>query len=58
MTRPENAYSVGFRPGTSRLVWHTVENGQPVDYTREPARSPWQRAKARFLSFLPLDPEL
>jgi putative cardiolipin synthase len=58
MTRPENAYSVGFRPGTSRLVWHTVENGQPVDYTRERARSPWQRAKARFLSFLPLDPEL
>jgi cardiolipin synthase C len=58
MTRPENVYSVGFRPGTSRLVWHTVENGQPVDYTTEPARSAWQRAKARFLSFLPLDPEL
>jgi putative cardiolipin synthase len=58
MTRPENAYSVGFQPGTSRLVWHTIENGQPVDYKREPARSRWQRAKVRFLSFLPLDPEL
>jgi putative cardiolipin synthase len=62
MTRPENAYSVGLRSGTKSgsytLVWHTVESGQPVDYDREPARSSWQRAKARFLSFLPLDPEL
>ena len=59
MTRPENAYSVELRPGSSsRLVWHTVENGQPLDYDREPARSTWQRVKARFLTFLPLDPEL
>jgi putative cardiolipin synthase len=58
MIRPENAYSVELRPGSSRLVWHTVENGQPLDYDREPARSTWHRVKARFLSFLPLDPEL
>jgi putative cardiolipin synthase len=62
MTRPENAYSVELRPieagGSPRLVWHTVENGQPVDYAREPARSSWQRVKARLLSLLPLDPEL
>jgi putative cardiolipin synthase len=62
MTRPENAYSVELRPGkqdaASRLVWHTVESGQPVDYACEPARSRWQRAKAKFLSWLPLDPEL
>jgi putative cardiolipin synthase len=62
MTRPENAYSVGLRSGakagSNTLVWHTVESGQPVDYDREPARSSWQRAKARFLSLLPLDPEL
>jgi putative cardiolipin synthase len=59
MIRPENAYSVELRPGSSsRLVWHTVENGQPVDYDREPARNSWHRVKARLLSFLPLDPEL
>jgi len=56
MSRPENSYSVQLR--SDRLVWHTVESGQPVDYHREPARSGWQRAKARFLSLLPLDPEL
>ena len=62
MTRPENAYSVELRPGkkegSSRLVWHSVEIGQPVDYDREPARNTWQRVKARMLSLLPLDPEL
>jgi putative cardiolipin synthase len=61
MTRPENCYSVELQPGkesSSRLAWHSYENGQPVDYDTEPARSPWQRAKARFLSLLPLDPEL
>jgi len=62
MTRPENAYSVELRAskagGSPGLVWHTVENGQPVDYEREPARSSWQRMKARFLFLLPLDPEL
>jgi len=62
MTRPENAYSVELRSiqegDSPRLVWHTVEGGQPVDYQREPARSSWQRMKARFLSVLPLDPEL
>jgi putative cardiolipin synthase len=62
MIRPENAYSVelqtGKKAGASRLVWHSVENGQPVDYDREPARSTWQRMKARMLTWLPLDPEL
>jgi putative cardiolipin synthase len=62
MTRPENAYSVELHPGktggSSRLVWHTVENGHPVDYDREPARSSWHRMKAKLLSLLPLDPEL
>jgi putative cardiolipin synthase len=62
MSRPENSYSVGLRRGkegvSSRLVWHTYENGGPVDYYTEPARSRWQRAKAEFLSWLPLDSEL
>jgi putative cardiolipin synthase len=59
MTRPENAYSVILRPGDKgRLLWHTVEDGKPVDYDREPARSTWQRVKAKFLAWLPLDREL
>jgi putative cardiolipin synthase len=59
MTRPENAYSVTLRPGgKGRLLWHTVEDGKPVDYDREPARNTWQRVKARFLSWWPLDREL
>jgi putative cardiolipin synthase len=59
MTRPENAYSVSLQPGgKGRLLWHTVENGKPVDYDREPARSAWQRVKAKFLAWLPLDHEL
>jgi putative cardiolipin synthase len=59
LTRPENAYSVALQPGgKGRLIWHTVEDGKPVDYDREPARSAWQRVKAKFLSWLPLDHEL
>ena len=62
MTKPENVYSVDLRPGggrnSSRLVWHTVVDGQPVEYEREPARSHWQRTKVRMLSWLPLDSEL
>jgi cardiolipin synthase C len=59
MTRPENAYSVTLRPGgTGRVLWHTVEDGEPVDHDREPARSNWQRVQAKFLAWLPLDREL
>jgi putative cardiolipin synthase len=62
MTRPENVYSVALRPGSkrpgSRLVWRTQESGQPVEYDTEPARNWWQKAKAKFLSWLPLDSEL
>ncbi|HEY6483329.1 MAG TPA: phospholipase D family protein [Steroidobacteraceae bacterium] len=60
MTRPENSYWVELQPykGSSRLVWHSYENGKPVDYYTEPARSVWQRVKARLLSWLPLDSEL
>jgi putative cardiolipin synthase len=61
MARTENSYSVELRPGAERsprLVWRTVEAGKPVEYDSEPARSVWQRVKARFLSWLPLDPEL
>jgi cardiolipin synthase C len=62
MTRPENSYSVELRPGkqgaAARLLWHTDENGRPVDYFRQPARNSWQRVEAEVLSWLPLDREL
>jgi len=62
MARPENSYTVGLRPGrersSPRLVWRTYEGGKSVEYDSEPARSTWQKAKAEFLSLLPLDSEL
>ena len=62
MTKPENAYALALRQGANggseQLVWQTLEQGQPVVYTREPARSAWQRLKIRILSLLPLDREL
>ena len=42
-------------PGPPRMVWRTLENGQPVDYFREPARNVWQRFKVQVLSLLPMD---
>jgi putative cardiolipin synthase len=60
LTRPENVYEVSLRgsglgPG---MVWGTVENGHPVEYTDEPARSHWQRLKMKFLEWIPLGDEL
>lgn len=62
MARAENSYSVELRPrgdaASPHLVWRTSENGKPVEYHKEPARNGWQRFRARFLSWLPLDSEL
>jgi cardiolipin synthase C len=62
MTQPANSYVLSLAPGSAsgqpRLVWNTLEDGKPVEYTREPARSEWQRMKVGFLSMLPLDAEL
>ncbi len=62
MAQPENAYQLLLRPpaagGTPQLVWRTRENGELVEYRREPARSDWQRLAVRLLSLLPLDKEL
>ena len=58
MVQPQNSYALSLRtdlPGRSRqLSWHTEEDGKAVDYTREPARSGWQRLEVRLLSWLPL----
>jgi len=59
MTRLENAYLLSLRDGSqTQLVWHTRENGKSSTMTASPARSPWQRAKAKILAWLPLDREL
>lgn len=58
LTRPEAAYTVGFRDEAQHLSWHYRERGQDVDRTTEPARSSWQRFEVRLISLLPIDPEL
>ena len=61
MVKPENCYILGLRPapGVSQgLVWRTRENGADVEYTREPARSGWQRVEVKLLAVLPLGREL
>jgi putative cardiolipin synthase len=62
MARPENAYVLALRQrnsaGPARLVWDTREHGEAVEYTREPARSAWQRLKLKLLSLLPIAREL
>ncbi|MGO8974221.1 MAG: phospholipase D family protein [Steroidobacteraceae bacterium] len=62
MTRPENAYVLSLHEahsGTGRnIVWDTVEQGKPVEYTSEPARHWWQRLVVRLLALLPVGREL
>jgi cardiolipin synthase C len=62
MVRPENVYALGWRDAAAgvpaHLVWDTREDGKAVEYTKEPARSSWQRFDLKVLSWLPLDREL
>ena len=62
MTEPANAYELSLRdrgPGHRvGLVWDTVEAGEPVEYTIEPARSHWQRMEFRLLTYAPTGDEL
>ncbi|MBI2801071.1 MAG: phospholipase D family protein [Gammaproteobacteria bacterium] len=62
MVQLENSYALALRssgPGVApQLVWKTKENGSPVEYTVEPARSDWQRLKLKLLSLLPIAAEL
>ena len=41
-----------------QLVWRTEEDGQAVEYDREPARSAGQRLNVKLLQILSLDAEL
>jgi putative cardiolipin synthase len=62
MAQPANSYVLSLAPasagGQPQLVWNTLEDGKPAEYTREPARSEWQRMQVGLLSLLPLDAEL
>jgi putative cardiolipin synthase len=63
MVKPTECYIDGLLPAgapgkSARLVWRTEKDGRMVEYTREPARSEWQRLKVKFLALLPLDSEL
>jgi len=62
MSSPENAYTVTLQAppagGRPTLTWTTVNGGQSVSSTREPARGLWQRVEVWFLSLLPVDREL
>jgi len=61
MVQPANAYALAWRAlgnGGSQLVWGSQENGNAIEYTREPARSDWQRLEQTLMSWLPIDREL
>jgi hypothetical protein len=62
MAQPDASYVLALKPrepgGNPRLVWDTRENGRPVEYDREPARSVWQRLEVGFFALFPLDREL
>jgi putative cardiolipin synthase len=62
LIQPANSYAVALRPGgagrDAQLVWRTAEDGKPVEYDKEPARSEKQRLEVKLLSLLPLDREL
>ncbi len=60
--KPANSYQVMLRAAESDakpgLVWHTEENGRPVEYTEEPAQDAWKRLEVNMASLFPLDGEL
>jgi|HubBroStandDraft_1064217.scaffolds.fasta_scaffold00099_17 putative cardiolipin synthase len=61
MVQPANAYALEWRnagSGRPQLIWDTQENGTAIEYTREPARSEWQRLEQTVLSWLPIAGEL
>ena len=59
IAQPANSYvlrlSQADRLGHRHLVWHTLEDGKPVDYEQEPAVSEWLQLKVDLLALLPLD---
>jgi putative cardiolipin synthase len=62
MAQPANSYVLSLQAdaagGAAHIVWSTLEKGQAVDYTTEPAQSSARRLLMRLLSLLPVSREL
>ena len=62
MVQPGSSYELALSSpatgGSPHLIWRTQDSGVAVEYTREPARSPWQRLEVNLLALLPLEGEL
>ena len=62
IVNPINSYQVELRatePGAKPgLLWHTEENGHPVDYMAEPAQDAWKRFEVEMTALFPIDGEL
>ena len=54
---PYNAYRVTLDEGGD-LVWTTQEDGMPVEYTKEPKTTFWQRFMSGFIQMLPVEEQL
>jgi hypothetical protein len=62
LSQPLNSYQVTRElrsgPEPSRLTWRTVENGVPVEYHEDPAKSTGHRLQVQMMALLPLAHEL
>ncbi len=61
IVQPANSYRVLLRQsadGSTSLVWHTEEDGKPVDYASEPGSTFLRRIEVNLLSLLPIDDQL
>ena len=61
----ENLDRVAFRleleelpNGGDRIVWHGLEDGQPVTFTKEPHTGFWRRAGVNTMRLLPVESQL
>ena len=59
IAQPTNSYVLSLGEADAfdrhRVVWHTLEDGEPVEYLQEPAVTFWQKFKVDMYSWLPLD---
>jgi putative cardiolipin synthase len=66
--QPKNSYQIGLEtlpadpihdiPARSIVVWHTTENGKPVQYSFDPRAACWRQMLTILLSLMPLEDQL
>lgn len=66
--QPKNSYRIGIEkipadpihdiPVRSIVVWHTVENGKPVQYSFDPHAAWWRQLMTILLSLFPLEDQI